>query len=120
MSRNYRTKAISPMDFVPYVTMLLLLGFFLMIAAHVTAPVHEGDAGFNCFAHGNHICGEPASEATAWQAWDAKDGAASLDPAKASRVEYVGVAVIKPLLSSHEIAVSWEDGRWYVFRAEYI
>lgn len=100
------------------VTVLFLASLFVMIGAHVSSPVHEGDPGFNCYAHGNHVCGAPEKEATAWQAWDASHEAERLDPNVAHRVEYVGAALIKPLPHEGWITVSWEDGHWYVFRAE--
>jgi hypothetical protein len=98
----------------------LLMGFFLMIAAHVSEPIQEDDPGWNCYAHGNHVCAAPELEATAWQAWDASHKAETLDNSRAHRVEYVGAAIIKPTPNADWITVSWEDGRWYVFRAEYI
>ena len=99
------------------VTVLFICSMFLMIGAHVSSPVMEGDAGYNCYAHGNHVCGAPELEATAWQAWDASKESERLDPTVAHRVEYVGAALIKPIPSPGWITVSWEDGRWYVFRA---
>jgi hypothetical protein len=101
-------------------TILFLMGMLVMVSAHVTEPLTKDDPGFNCYAHGNRICEAPELESVAWQAWDASHESERLDSEHASRVEYVGAALIKPSPNTGYITVSWEDGRWYVFRATYI
>jgi len=117
-SRNYGTKLIEPLDFLPYITMALLFGFFLMIAAHVSSPLQEDDPGWNCFAHGNHICGAPELEPQAWNVWDESHKAETLGAQCTLEVEYVGVALLKPSPNEGLVTVSWEDGKRFVFRAE--
>lgn len=81
----------------------------------------EDDPRWNCFAHGDRICAEPASASTAWRAWDKWNVSADprFDHSRARRIEYVGVSILTPALHQGQVAVSWEDGRWYVFSAEY-
>lgn len=103
---------------VPLLTITMLMGFFLMIAAHVSAPLQEGDPGWNCFAHGNRVCGAPELQAQAWDVWDASHKADTLGNECAHRVEYVGVSLIEPTPYEGWVTVSWEDGKRFVFRTE--
>lgn len=119
-SRNYGISRI----FISATVSMAFVTAALWLTVWVMAPLEEGDAGWSCFAHGNRICSEPASEATAWLAFDGPAGDASLDALAEVvdvnhpyRVEYVGVSVLRPELGRNLIAVHWEDGRWYVFRA---
>lgn len=121
MSRNYRTIGTAFDQILMIVTYTWVILTFLLILGWMRAPIGEDDSRFNCYAHGNRICAEPSAESTAWQAWDSKGGyslaAHILNNYASSRVEYVGVAVFQPQLSNNQVAVHWEDGRWYVFRA---
>lgn len=119
-SRNYGISRV----FVSASVSMAFVTAALWLTIWVMAPLEEGDDGWSCFAHGNRICGEPASEATAWLAFDGPTGDASLDTLaevvdvnRPYRVEYVGVSVLRPELGHNLMAVHWEDGRWYVFRA---
>lgn len=120
MLRNYGSAQL----FVSSTIAMAFVAGMLWLMAWIMSPLGEDDPGWNCFAHGNRICGEPASESMAWDAFDGPMGDASLgalaeivDMDRPYRVEYVGVALIRPDLGRNLMAVHWEDGRWYVFRA---
>lgn len=100
-----------------FTAMALIVGT-LWLAVWVSAPMAEDDPGWNCYAHGNRICNEPAAELTAWTAWDRNTNTADLVAQYPSgfRVEYVGTSILSPKLGAGERSVLWEDGRWYVFR----
>lgn len=117
------------------VTPVRLLLAFLLLAAAIgltigaaagpshsqAAVIQEDDPRWECFHHGNKVCGDPdgINSGQAWAAWDKAAGWRSLrvDPSKPFMVEYVGAAISSPKLAENEAAVPAIDGMWYVFRA---
>jgi hypothetical protein len=77
----------------------------------------------DCAEIGNHICGTADDAAAAWAVWDRENGAAKLklDPSRPSRVAYMASSETYPEnLDTYDLALVGKDGRWYVFRAEYL
>lgn len=120
LSRNYGTFWDTFYQVQIITTYAAIILVILMILGHTNRHVNEDSPAFNCYAHGNRICAGTATDQT-WQIFESRGGPGAITKVANSsadfRIEYVGTAFLKPDLDNNMIAVHWEDGMWYVFRA---
>lgn len=87
------------------------------------AQCEEDEPCWDCETMGNRQCGvTEADRAMAWAAWDKWQGWRTLaaDPTREFKVDVVAYSLQQPATDRSRPAFQGEDGRWFLFTADYL